>query len=82
MIVIPAKAGIHSDNLLEKIRPSWVHFFNQFYFPSPAPLLDPFLAQNGILDVGKLFKPDQQVDAILLGEAFPQFITMFADTAS
>src|ERR1700739_2511191 len=55
--------------------------FDQVLHPISLPALDPLVARDGVIYVGKLFVPYQHLHAVFSGEAGNQSFAMLVDTA-
>jgi hypothetical protein len=74
LLVIPAEAGIQSNNFMIQILPIRISTFDQFKFPDSFPFLQPLLPLNSRLHALVQFVPNQMVDTITFGKSFHHVI--------
>ena len=80
----PAFAGVTKGllgDLVVKITPGRIDFFDQFEFPSSSPFFDALLAKDGLGHRRVKLGIDEPVDGVSLAEPLDDICSMFPDTA-
>ena len=68
-----------TDDVVPKIAPVWICFFDQSDLPSSIPLLDPFLASDRRLHRLVQLEPDQTMDVVARAETVCRGCSMLPD---
>ena len=68
-----------TQQFIIQIPPLRIYLLNQPDLPRALPLLDLLLTDDGVADVGMLFKIHQAMDLILPGKALPHIGFMLPD---
>lgn len=68
-----------STNVPPQVAPIGVRAFNRVHLPLPWPLLEPFLATDGLFGAVMRFEPDKVMEIVSLGKAVHRADTMLVD---
>jgi hypothetical protein len=72
--VIPAKAGIQSNNRIVQIQLIRILTFDQFQFPKAFPTLSSLLSHNYGFHALMQFAPNQLMNLVMFGKPFDPII--------